>query len=510
MSFRRLHAEQPESFAFTPENLAWAKEVIARYPEGRQASAVIPLLWRAQEQNGGWVTEPMIRYIADMLGMKPIRVLEIATFYTMFQLKPVGRKAHIQVCGTTPCMLRGAEALIKVCKRRIAEKAHALSADGDFSWEEVECLGACANAPMVQIGEKVYEDLTPERLEEIIDEIAAGREPKSGPQNGRTSSEPLGGPTTLSDPALYEKGSDAAALIEARRKAAKAEAESAGGAGAGGAAAADKAGAEADKAGAGAGAAVAAAASGEQAVAGTSGAAETAGADRGETEAGAAAGAAETPAAGEAADAASGRAEAVEDMAAGGAGKAGADADAGGVADAAGAASAEAGGAESAKAGVADASAGAAGTEGVESRAAEDGVGAGTAGSGGADGGSGAAGAAAAAGGPAGVQRLADLDEAALEQVEERPPVTYETPPEKVDDLKMISGIGPKIERILHDLGIYTFAQIAAWGPEEIKWVDKRLKFKGRIIREKWVEQADALAKGGRDEYVRRFGKEPR
>src|SRR5690606_32066434 len=162
MAVRRLHHEQPASFAFTAENLEWAQKIIARYPEGRQASAVIPLLWRAQEQHDGWLPEPAIRYVADMLGMPHIRVLEVATFYTMFQLAPVGRKAHIQVCGTTPCQLRGAEDLISVCKSKIAAHPHELSADGDFSWEEVECLGACVNAPMVQIFKDTYEDLTPE------------------------------------------------------------------------------------------------------------------------------------------------------------------------------------------------------------------------------------------------------------------------------------------------------------------------------------------------------------
>ncbi len=375
MSFRRLHPEQPESFEFTPENLEWAKKRIALYPQGREASAVIPLLWRAQEQNGGWTTEPMIRYIADMLGMRPIRVLEIATFYTMFQLQPVGRKAHIQVCGTTPCMLRGSEDLVKVCKRRIAEKAHALSDDGDFSWEEVECLGACTNAPMIQIGEKVYEDLTPERFEEIIDEIAAGREPKPGPQNGRTSSEPLGGPTTLTDVSILERGSDAEALIAAAK-----------------------------------------------------------GGDRRQ---------ATIPS--EKEDKGAGKSAAVDENVAPAGGDGGKKAEAAAV---------EKGGA--------------AGEEAVVAALAE------------------------------------------LEKIEEKAPQLFSEPPAEVDDLKMISGIGPKIEKILHDLGIYTFAQIAAWGPEEIKWVDQRLKFKGRIIREDWVAQADALATGGRDEYVRRFGKEPR
>ena len=370
MSFRRLHPEQPESFEFTPENLAWAKERIALYPKGREASAVIPLLWRAQEQEG-WTTEPMIRYVAGLLGMKPIRVLEIATFYTMFQLAPVGRKAHIQVCGTTPCMLRGAEELVKVCKRRIAEKAHALSDDGDFSWEEVECLGACANAPMIQIDDKVYEDLDAESLEKIIDEIAAGRQPEPGPRGDRTSSEPAGGPTTLTDPSILERGSDAEALIAAR---------------------------------------------------------------------------------------------------------------AGGKAGAAGAAKKAAKKVTPRKP-----------AERAPAKKASE------------EAGKKPPRAAAGQGASAAPATLADL-----EAVEERAPELHAERPAEADDLKMISGIGPKIEKILHDLGVWTFAQIAAWGPAEIKWVDARLKFKGRIIREDWVAQADALAAGGREEYVRRFGKEPR
>jgi NADH-quinone oxidoreductase subunit E len=199
MAVRRLAAEQPESFAFTAENLAWAKMGHDRPPAARPASAVIPLLWRAQEQNEGWVSEPAIRYIAEMLGMPHIRVLEVATFYTMFQLQPVGKKAHIQVCGTTPCQLRGAEDLIRVCKSKIAAHAHELSADGNFSWEEVECLGACVNAPMVQIFKDTYEDLTPESLEKLIDDISAGREVTPGPQINRRFGAPEGGPTSLTD-----------------------------------------------------------------------------------------------------------------------------------------------------------------------------------------------------------------------------------------------------------------------------------------------------------------------
>lgn len=195
---RRLHPEQPASFAFTPENLAWAQAQITKYPEGRQASAIIPLLWRAQEQEG-WLTRPAIEHVADMLGLAHIRALEVATFYFMFQLQPVGSVAHLQICGTLSCMICGAEDLIAVCRDKISPKAHELSADGKFSWEEVECLGACANAPMAQIGKDYYEDLTAARLADIIDEMADGRVPTPGPQNGRYAAEPKGGPTALKD-----------------------------------------------------------------------------------------------------------------------------------------------------------------------------------------------------------------------------------------------------------------------------------------------------------------------
>jgi NADH-quinone oxidoreductase subunit E len=158
---------------------------------------VIPLLWRAQEQAGGWTSQKAIEYVAELLGMAYIRVLEVATFYTMFQLAPVGRKAHVQVCGTTPCMLRGSDELFKVCRRRIHHDPFHVSADGDFSWEEVECLGACVNAPMVLIGSDTYEDLTPETFEKVLDGVAAGKPPKPGPQIDRQQSAPIGGATTL-------------------------------------------------------------------------------------------------------------------------------------------------------------------------------------------------------------------------------------------------------------------------------------------------------------------------
>jgi NADH-quinone oxidoreductase subunit E len=206
MSVRRLAPAdiQPKEFSFTAENLDWAKRQIANYPEGRAASAVLPVLWRAQEQHGGWLPQKAIECVAELLGMAKIRVLEVATFYTMFLLQPVGRKAHVQWCGTTPCLLRGGEEIKKVCERRIDHQPFHVSADGDFSWEEVECLGACVNAPMVLIGKDTYEDLTPETFEKVLDALARGETPEPGPQNGRQFSAPLGGDTTLTDSPLTD------------------------------------------------------------------------------------------------------------------------------------------------------------------------------------------------------------------------------------------------------------------------------------------------------------------
>jgi NADH-quinone oxidoreductase subunit E len=202
MSNRRLAKQQPESFTFSAESMALAQWWLAKYPKGREQSAVIPVLWLVQKQEG-WVSEPSMRAIAKLLNMAPIRVLEVATFYTMFQLEPVGRAALIQVCGTTPCQLRGSEDIMNVCKLKIGPKDK-LSPDGLFTWQEVECLGACANAPMAQINDDYYEDLTPENMKWIIDEFAAGRRPKPGPQNGRHTSEPLSVVTTLNTPSLYD------------------------------------------------------------------------------------------------------------------------------------------------------------------------------------------------------------------------------------------------------------------------------------------------------------------
>jgi len=194
MSVRRLHETQPESFAFTAENIEWSKGQIAKYPEGRQASAVIPLLWQAQKQEG-WLSEPAIRYVADMLDMPYMRAMEVATFYTMFNLSPVGEH-FVQLCGTTPCWLRGADDLKAVCRNVIGEQGD-ITEDGKLSWLEVECLGACVNAPMVQINDDFYEDLTADSFEKLLADLRQGNEVTTGPQNSRRGTEPQGGLTVL-------------------------------------------------------------------------------------------------------------------------------------------------------------------------------------------------------------------------------------------------------------------------------------------------------------------------
>jgi len=207
MAAPRRMADTPEirerwgAFAWTADNAAQAKVVIGRYPPGRQASAIIPLLDLAQRQVGaetntqGWLPLPVMEFVARELDMAPIHVLEVATFYTMFNLEPVGR-FHVQVCGTTPCMLRGSDDVFKACELRGLRKGHTTE-DGLFTLTEVECLGACANAPMVQINDDNYEDLTQESMGAILDELAAGKTPKPGPQVDRQTSCPEGGPTTL-------------------------------------------------------------------------------------------------------------------------------------------------------------------------------------------------------------------------------------------------------------------------------------------------------------------------
>lgn len=372
MSVRRLAeaSVQPAAFSFNEEFAAAAQKWIAKYPEGRQQSAIIPLLMLAQEQDG-WVTKAAIENICDMLGMPYIRGLEVATFYTQFQLKPIGTRAHIQVCGTTPCMLRGAGELMDVCRSKIHHEQLHPNAEGTLSWEEVECQGACVNAPMVMIFKDSYEDLTPERLAEIIDEFEAGRGDSvpTGPQTDRYFSAPAGGFTALTD--------EKAILKSTRDREAKAAA----------------------------GAAVAAEVPPSNAA-------------RPKTDAPETSPALKTPA------------------------------------------------------------------EVKVSPAGEK-----------------AASVAAPAGKVSAKPEKPSLDDKNRPAGIARPAV--------VDDLKLISGVGPKNEQVLHELGIFTFAQVAAWKKAEREWVDGYLNFHGRIEREDWVKQAKALAKGGVDEYVRVFGKKP-
>jgi NADH-quinone oxidoreductase subunit E len=378
---RRLHPHQPASFTFTPANLTWAKGQITKYPEGRQASAVIPLLWRAQEQEG-WLSRPAIEYVADMLGLAYIRALEVATFYFMFQLQPVGSVAHIQICGTTSCMICGAEDLVAVAKELIAKTPHTLSADGKFSWEEVECMGACANAPMAQIGKDYYEDLTPERLRELIGRFSKGEVPVPGPQNGRYAAEPIGGLTSLKE---FESGrkqynASAQAAVDLKDTVKRID--------------------------------------------GTEVPLVTPWLGRPETPKPARGKAAEPkPAAGIPADATG---VTVQEAKATSRGKPKAD---GNAPNATPATTPEA------KAPAA------AGKKPKALKAARGG---------------------------------------------------------KADDLKLILGIGPKLEALCHKLGFFHFDQIAEWTPVEIAWVDENLEgFKGRVTRDKWVAQAKILAAGG-------------
>ncbi|NOE25367.1 NADH-quinone oxidoreductase subunit E [Ruegeria sp. HKCCD6157] len=368
---RRLHPEQPESFAFTAANQQWAEAQITKYPEGRQASAVIPLLWRAQEQEG-WLSRPAIESIADMLGMAYIRVLEVASFYFMFQLQPVGSVAHIQVCGTTSCMICGAEDLIAVCKEKIAAKPHELSADGKLSWEEVECLGSCTNAPMAQIGKDYYEDLTAESFGKILDDLVAGKVPTPGPQNGRYAAEPLKGLSSLSE---YEAGKPKYnASVELATELGDTV----------------------------------------KRIDGTEVPILTPWLGKDGKQAGASA-AAKPPKAPEA-------------------------------------------------------------PKPAVKQAAE-----------------------------AKAKPVAKDVEAKPADVKEDQPETLTAARDgKADDLKLLKGVGPKLEETLNELGFYHYDQIAAWTPEHVAWVDARLKFKGRIERDGWIEQAAKLAAGEETEFAKR------
>ena len=417
MSVRRLAdaSEQPEGFAFNRANRTWATETLKKYPAGRQQSAVIPLMMRAQEQEG-WLTKPAIEAIADMLDMPYIRALEVATFYTQFQLKPVGRRAHVQVCGTTPCMLRGAEGLMDVCRSKIHPEQFHTNERGMLSWEEVECLGACVNAPMVMIFKDTYEDLTPERLEEIIDQFAMGKgvHVPVGPQSGRKVSEPLPGLTSLTD--------EKAVTRQGRKtKAAKP------------AAAEDSAAVPPSKA-----------AKPKTRAAETNGAVKS-----------------PSPVKASQKEEAKESVEAplFDPIAANKASPAVEKVD------------------KQRKSPITKS--GEVAHKSPELLRGEP-IG-------------------------AGGKKSVASDKPSLSDANRPPKIDAPATP---DNLKLISGVGPVLEGILHSLGIYTFAQVAAWTQAEREWVDGYLNFKGRIDRDDWVKQAAALAKG-EDEYVRVFGKKP-
>lgn len=333
MGVRRFDIEAGgDQFVFLEETEPKIKFWLGKYPEDKKRSAVIPLLWLAQKDNDGWLSEPAMREVADRLEMPYIRVYEVATFYTMFQLKPVGRH-HIQLCGTTPCMLRGANDLKEVCKEKIGPKFQ-VTDDGRLSWEEVECLGACVNAPMAQINDHYYEDLTPESFGELIEQLRNGADVTPGPMVDRQRSAPIGSPTSLTDDALFD-GSRAGSLVLPNLPVAE-----------------------------------------EQA--------------------------AETP-----------------------------------LSDAA-------------------------------------------------------------------PETKEDAEKPAEEAAEGASPTLLAMPADGADDLKRIKGVGPKNEAALNDLGIFKFSQIAEWTASNVKWVESRLDFPGRITRENWIDQAKQLATGAETEFSKR------
>ncbi|MEI9423177.1 NADH-quinone oxidoreductase subunit E [Mesorhizobium sp. Cs1299R1N1] len=429
MSVRRLAeaSVQPASFAFNRANAAAAKQWIKKYPKGREQSAIIPLLMLAQEQEG-WVTKAAIETISDMLDMPRIRGLEVATFYTQYQLNPVGTRAHIQVCGTTPCMLRGSEALMDVCRSKIHHDQFHTNDKGTLSWEEVECLGACVNAPMVMVFKDTFEDLTPERLAEIIDLYDAGKGASvaPGPQNGRTGSEPASGLTTLK--------SEKAILKSTRDREAR----------------------EAAKAAKAAPGAIIAAPVPPPAAGAPAAPVAPSNASKPKTDAPETSPALKTPSKAKVAPATEKAASVSAPLhSAANANKAAPEVEK--VSKQRSGPTVRAEPASAFKAPEAKVPAAKPAKPSLEDKNR-----------------------------PAGIDR-----------------------PAAVDDLKLISGVGPKIEGILHSLGIFTFAQVASWKKAEREWVDGYLSFQGRIDRDDWVRQAKALAKGGVAEYIRVFGKKP-
>ncbi len=437
---RRLHHDQPASFEFTPENRAWAEAQISKYPDGRQASAIIGLLWRAQEQEG-WLTRPAIEHVAEMLDMAYMRALEVATFYFMFQLQPVGSVAHVQICGTTSCMICGAEDLIGVCKDKIAPRAHELSADGKFSWEEVECLGACSNAPMAQIGKDYYEDLTAESLAGILDDMAAGRVPVPGSQIGRFSSEPADGKTVLLKDRVNDRNASVALALEIGDTLKRID-----------------------------GTEVPLRTPWNPAM-----------------ESGARVpppvnddlmpptGASDTPTPG---------AQPSRDRPVSGSGVLKQETDAGSKGrpsegEVAGSEATD----QSTPMGDRDAAAGSSSTKGqVPDREEPVHAGEGPL----------------ARNAPEG--DTAESTEGEIAEGDERKPAALDAPRGgTADDLKQIRGIGPRLEEALHDMGIFHIDQIARWEPAEIAWIDRNLEgFKGRVIRDDWVGQAKSLSSNGK------------
>lgn len=431
MANRRLApaAEQPASFAFTPENAEWARGQIEKYPDGRQASAVIPLLWKAQEQNGGWLPRAAIEAVADELGMPHIRVLEVATFYTMFALEPVGR-FWIQVCGTVPCDVCGAKELKGALEQRLGPPGR-VSADGNFSWLEVECLGACCNAPMVQINQDYYEDLTPESLNRLMDDLAAGRPVKVGSQTGRTSSEPKDAIRTLADDSLFD-----GSRIGAWRKRFE---ETSGGEGESEAAVKKEE-----------------AVSTEQRTKSDTKPAQPDAGRANETQA--ADSPAQRAAEGDEPVKPSDKAQADERRTSSAAPQVADQVGAPGLGDQAERTAAEAEAVADDRTLRTDPPAQPV-ASGADDAVPED-------------------------------QSPEERANAAGTRPEGRSAARDDRP----DDLTRVKGIGPINSRRLNDLGIWHFDQIAAWKPEEIAWVGAYLAFPGRIDREDWVGQAAGLA----------------
>ncbi len=473
MSVRRLAEIQPESFEFTPENVDWANSQVAKYPEGRQASAVIPLLWQAQKQNDGWVSEPVIRHVAEFLDMAYIRVLEVATFYTMFNLQPVG-KHLVQLCGTTPCWLRGADDLKDVCRKSIGPEK-TVSDDGQLSWMEVECLGACVNAPMVQINDDFYEDLDAASFADILTKLRNGETVAPGSQTGRQTSAPEGGPQALTEAPPYHAMPFAPVVEEAPEAVAtepepvatpapvtvRDEAEKAPEAIVEEAASDDtaEAGSETDVA------------VGTTVEEDTSGTASSAQADLFADEASSDKADDDVPVA-----------DATESTEAGSGSVDGERPE----------------GLPAARDGKADDLKQIKGI-GPKLEGTLNGL------------------------GVFHFDQIAGWSRSNVGWVDEhlsfkgridreqwipqakglagisdgvQPPALDGPRGGTPDDLRKISGVGPKIEDILHSLGIYHFDQIAAWSPDHVEWVDEKLRFKGRIGREDWISQATALVEG--------------